>query len=333
MSSLINRENYEAFYLDYLEGNLNEEQRLAFLSFLKQHPEFKIDEELIFLSEENDQPLDSSFLSSLKVFDHTESITPANCESFMIADIEGILPLTKKIELKDFLANHPELQVDYKLFQYTRLKADSSIIFEEKSRLKKGIIIPIYIKFAAVAASILLALLFIPFDQQQSQNTFGMAGEQPVEDSLQNADHSEEIDSIHQKNINKVNPFTNRKTEKKNYRQELSQQSPVLIAELQPKRITEISLGKIEKTLESLSFNTATSLVKQHTSDAHYLAFEEMKNPVPIITTEINNRTADHTVDFRAAKATKNKQGGFYLKIGNVEISRKVAPVNDIASN
>ena len=50
--------------------------------------------------------------------------------------------------------------------------------------------------------------------------------------------------------------------------------------------------------------------------------FQDMKNPISPIT----NRLADlvkKEVDFRTAKASNKKSGGFYVKIGKFEISHK----------
>ena len=44
MNQLITEENYESFYLDFLEGNLNQEDTNAMLAFLDEHPMFKLED-------------------------------------------------------------------------------------------------------------------------------------------------------------------------------------------------------------------------------------------------------------------------------------------------
>ena len=39
--------NYEAYYLDLLEGNLSEEDTALLLDFLEQHPHLKLDHEFM----------------------------------------------------------------------------------------------------------------------------------------------------------------------------------------------------------------------------------------------------------------------------------------------
>ena len=47
-----------------------------------------------------------------------------------------------------------------------------------------------------------------------------------------------------------------------------------------------------------------------------------MKNPIPIITNTISEKT-NTPVDFKTGKATETEKGGFFLKIGKFEISHK----------
>ena len=62
--------NYEAFYLDYLEGNLSQEDNALFLAFLSQHPELKMDEEEIdFLLPIEEVSLTTNFKAGLKAID------------------------------------------------------------------------------------------------------------------------------------------------------------------------------------------------------------------------------------------------------------------------
>ena len=45
MIKKINIFNYEAYYLDYLEGNISEEDAAVLLDFLDKHPELKMEDE------------------------------------------------------------------------------------------------------------------------------------------------------------------------------------------------------------------------------------------------------------------------------------------------
>ena len=68
--SLINKNNYEAFFLDYYEGNLTTEQVAELLLFIEQHPEHKEEfesfENISLVPEKNSFSVKSSLKISLK---------------------------------------------------------------------------------------------------------------------------------------------------------------------------------------------------------------------------------------------------------------------------
>jgi hypothetical protein len=50
---ILNRNNYEAVYLDFLEGRLNESHTILLMTFLDQFPELSIDNELVTLEQKS----------------------------------------------------------------------------------------------------------------------------------------------------------------------------------------------------------------------------------------------------------------------------------------
>src|SRR5687768_17186312 len=89
MKKLIHIDNYESFYLDYLEGTLSGEERIAFEEFLAAHPECRVDEELVILDEAPEQ-LDPFQKLLLKKEDLT-FVSVENLEYFAIGRIEEVL--------------------------------------------------------------------------------------------------------------------------------------------------------------------------------------------------------------------------------------------------
>lgn len=324
MSAIITFENYEAFYLDYLEGNLDKEQAAAFKLFLEQHPELKIEDELNLTLEDTNTTLDKSFLDSIKVFDVWETISEDNCEKFMIASVEKIIPATKQVELNDFLAKHTDLRADYTYFQQTKLVADSEIVYTEKAKLKHGIVIPIYAKMMAVAASIILIIMLIPF--QNSKEPLNLAQKRNL---IKPKNKVEQTILVHN---TQILPAEVTRKEKRKIEKSLTEESALTVASithLEPLKITKISSNSSSDEIAFASFPVTNEKVSEE-ENSTYLAVNEMKNPISFVTNEINTRFKTD-VDLRTAKATKNKQGGFYLKIGKFEISRKVKPVEELA--
>ncbi|MFN5417818.1 MAG: hypothetical protein ACK5B9_12240 [Flavobacteriia bacterium] len=330
MNVIINIENYEAFYLDFLEGNLNEEETRAFELFLEQHPDLKVDEELPNLSEELNSALDQDFLSSMKMFDVTENITENNCEQFMIASVEEILPAAKKIELNDFLAKRNDLRSEFAFYEKTKLVADLNVIYTEKSSLKKGFVIPMYAKYVAVAASLIMVFLFFPTTNSVKENYFTARREKPElnpkneknEKTVVVGDDivTENIQVASLNNIPKTNIY---KEVKKNSEEKIE----ILNTYLNPLKINSIPVN-YSVELAQFQFTKIEKQENQIDENSTFVAVNEMKNPIPFVTREINTRF-NTNLDIRTAKASKKKQGGFYFKLGKLEISRKITPVQE----
>jgi mRNA-degrading endonuclease YafQ of YafQ-DinJ toxin-antitoxin module len=149
----INRHNYEAYFLDYLEGNLSAEDKQDLFSFLDKNPDLKSELEIDL----NDVSLNPSAIvfenkESLKTED--ESILNLNtADNWMLESVEKNLTASKQKELEDFVRKH-QLEKTYTAYQSTVLKPDLNLVFEDKQRLKveTGIVIPLYMRVASIAA-------------------------------------------------------------------------------------------------------------------------------------------------------------------------------------
>ncbi len=161
--------NYEVFYLDFLEGNLSEEDAALLLVFLDENPHLKVeDEKLPILGNENPS-LDANFKANLKqlVFNET-AITLNNSEQFLIAETENLLSEEKKAELTSFVSKHPELALTQKIYSATHLVADKSIVFADKESLKqsKKIVLWPFISLA-IAASVAILFFVMEFNYKR----------------------------------------------------------------------------------------------------------------------------------------------------------------------
>lgn len=139
----INRDNCEAYFLDFYEGRLTPAQAEQLFAFLDEHSDLKE----IFESYESmtlDPFIDSIDFPSkeeLKRFaDLPRTINEANAEEFFIASAEGLLDAHRTKELDAFLAAHPERRAEFELYAKTRLQPEP-VIFENKASLKKTALI------------------------------------------------------------------------------------------------------------------------------------------------------------------------------------------------
>ncbi len=327
MSLMINIENYEVFYLDYLEGNLSEEETRAFLLFLEENPHLKAEEELTSFVLEENQNLDSIFIADLKVFDKTASITAENHENFMIASVENILSATKQIELKDFISKDDNYASEFALYQQTKLEADTNIVYSEKSKLRRGIIVPMYVKLVSIAA--VLAIIFLAIPNQEMKFDSVKMGSRILP-----KDNETSTSSVSSQKVilsKEKQTFVQKTKDLQTQKVELAEINKMELKKVSP---VDFKVENSEVMPLNLSHAVSQNKVLENTDEENstYLAFEEMKNPAPIVTNTLSQKFKT-LVDFRTAKATTKKQGGFYIKIGKLSISRKTGTQDVLAVN
>lgn len=83
-----------------------------------------------------------------------------NYEERFVDYMEGQLDATEMREVEAFVAQHPELEEDFKLFCSSKLTPDTTIVFTQKEKLtkSKATVMPLFIRVAAIAASIALLI-------------------------------------------------------------------------------------------------------------------------------------------------------------------------------
>ncbi len=153
----IDRNNYEPFFMDYLDGNLTAGE---------------IDELIDFLSKNNDLAEELKDLDKIRINDENtlkyegksllknDLDMPDVFEEQCIRYIEGdITPGEKKILLRE-IRNNPEAKKELTLFQSTISAPDNSVTYKPKNKLLKNEN-PIVLRWWNVAA--IIVLMFIVF--------------------------------------------------------------------------------------------------------------------------------------------------------------------------
>lgn len=163
----INRENYEAYFIDYLEGNLNEGLVDDFIEFIKLNPDLK-DELDLFESLEA--------VPETIAFGKKEGLYKAKYDSetafnnAAIARIEGDITEKENLEFQNYLKEHPEKKNEVTLFSHTKLHPDESIHFNKKNKLyRKSLGKIILLWSGSVAAILILALAIFTFMDKTSE--------------------------------------------------------------------------------------------------------------------------------------------------------------------
>jgi len=175
--AIITRHNYEAFFIDYIEGNLNFSRKKEFYSFLESNPDIK--EELQSWEEVKINPEKNIEFPEKNTLKKTHSVFPKESpfEELCIAKTEGDLTIKEASLFDQYIKEEPEKAKLYNLYKKTKLTPDKSIVFPEKEKLKvqKSKLVKLanvnYQYILAFAASIALIIgLIFNFSTNSSTN-------------------------------------------------------------------------------------------------------------------------------------------------------------------
>ncbi len=224
----INKNNYEAFFLDYHEGNLSPHQVADLLLFLEQHPELKEDfENFENITLQNISPVTFENKNELKkdLSSVISSRSDGSWDELMIASVEEVLTKGESILLDQQLSVDAKLQHDFLLYQKTKLAADTSIIFENKESLKRKEkkIIPLFYYVAAAASILLIMGLFFIFNNSSEQKLAEEKVQSSVNEHLSIAENNKE-----EKAFTNASPLSALVIKTKISKNEISGQSSVI---------------------------------------------------------------------------------------------------------
>lgn len=352
MSVQIDMTNYEAFYLDYLEGNLSGDALAAFEAFLSEHPELAIDNEPLPKLEAETVSYDPIQKLALKKSIDLNDLNGETIEFFLIAREEGLLNSDQKAQLNHWLEANAHYRQDADVYALVQLEADTTEVFEHKSTLRKtggGRIIPMWWTGAAVAAGLALLITI-------GLSTGGTETNDPANGGLSAANKkpvpTEQVDPKNggnnastgtdanpeikpRKNAGSNNQQQKRtngseqpKTPVKPRRPAYQPNNPLLretvLASLEKRNATLHTGNKTVEPMPAIAPQPQTHPVKNEApqSDMAWVPVDQMKNPIQPVTQTLSN-TLNTPVDFRTAKASKRKGGGFYLKIGKLQVSHQ----------
>jgi hypothetical protein len=172
----ITRENYESYFLDYLEGNLKEELIDQFLDFLNQNQDLK---EELQLFDNFRLPEEEIVFPGKEQLHKGVADENAALENNLIACMEGDLEDQERHSFENYLAIHPELKSEYNLFFKTRMVPDSAIRFPDKKKLYRKSGSVILINWVGRAAA-LIVLFWGINSLLQKENPSGKTSNQAI---------------------------------------------------------------------------------------------------------------------------------------------------------
>lgn len=155
----INRNNYEEYFLLYTDNELDAQERMAVEEFAAGNPDLQ--EELIQLQQYRMVPEKITFPGKENLLRQTGNgfIHTANHEACFLLYADNELTGQQRMQVEQFVQDHPGLQEEFALISKAVLTPDTSIVFPEKKRLYRhehDKVIPFAWREIAAAAAIVL---------------------------------------------------------------------------------------------------------------------------------------------------------------------------------
>jgi anti-sigma factor RsiW len=172
----IHIDNYDEYFLLYVDQELTAQERKDVEAFLLAHPELK--PELDMYLETRLTPDTVSFKGKEELFRSADEIHADNIEELQIQWIDGELSASRVAEVEAFTMSNPEAMQNLALLKQTKLW-EETIVFPDKASLyrhedKPAVVFQMrWIRVAVAAAVILLAGLLWLNRQPAAETTIG----------------------------------------------------------------------------------------------------------------------------------------------------------------
>jgi hypothetical protein len=134
--AVITRDNYEAFFVMYVDDELNATERKAVEQFIEQNPD--LEEEMVMLQQSVLRADDHIVFEQKELLfkgDEHTSINEQNCEEYFVRYGDDELTNAEKEKVEQFVYYHPKYQADFELIQQVKLVPDNNLSFPDKTYL------------------------------------------------------------------------------------------------------------------------------------------------------------------------------------------------------
>ena len=232
--SLITKNNYEAFLLDYVEGNLSPEHTAELMLFFENNPTLKEDLdgfEILSLHPSNESLVDKK---ALKIDE--DKVTALTFDDFAIAEIEGLNSDQQSKEFAAYLKQNRDKQKEFEAYQKTKLIAPN-VVFENKPALKRDQkVIPLYWWYTSAAAVILALFLLKGINWSDEKVTPIIANE--IESVETDKTPINNVETVVEEHLIAEEPEVNEQLEKEDkIIVQPKRQEPILVQEKEPEII------------------------------------------------------------------------------------------------
>lgn len=155
----INRNNYEQYFLLWVDGELSPEEMDAVQRFIVEHPD--LSEELALLQDTKLVPDDAIIFTQKDQLlkQSNNEITLSNYETWFLLYIDHELSAINQQKVELFVLQHPSLQAEFELLQQTILVPEEWVfqnkeVLYKKEDQKRPVVFMRWMRYAAAAAVI-----------------------------------------------------------------------------------------------------------------------------------------------------------------------------------
>src|SRR5579863_6865585 len=128
---MVNRNNYEEYFLLYTDNELSDVQRIAVEEFIKVNPDLR--GELITLQQLKLKPEQNIFFGDKDVLlrkpDGNAIINNNNYEEYFLLYADSELNADQKKMVEEFVSNNAPLRAEFELLLITQVGPDNNIVF------------------------------------------------------------------------------------------------------------------------------------------------------------------------------------------------------------
>jgi len=332
---MITRENYESYYIDFLDGTLSDEAQAAFVLFLEENPDLQLEDDSLPQLNSISDEMGTLEKQLMKKSEEPLIISHQTIEYALIAQVEKQLNPDEEKNLQLWLINHPEYKKEQTLYQKTIVSSNALTFGNKEELYQKTRIVPLWLSSSAVAASIVTVIGISVFF---SVNKFQVS-------SANVPKFSKEWLHKTKKPENKITPLNPTSVDRTYSKNDTFKISPIVKKDIIEKKQDDKQNNKQDKNTpptkspnQNITNERGTLLPKQpeiaegimektvpvKTDDVaeNYVAWSSMSNPIEPITNSLSKKL-NTTIDFRRQKESKGKESGFFLKIGKFELSNK----------
>lgn len=346
--AIITRDNYEMYFVMYVDNELSATDRKTVERFVQQNPD--LEEEMVML-QQSVLRADNNIVFEQKelLFKSTAEaiqINELNYEEYFVLYGDDELTNEEKDKVEQFVYKHPQYQVEFELIQQVKLVPDKALTFPDKTYLyrteeddSRVIAFPWWrLSAAAIAFVVIGNLAWYISSQHTGTNVAGTKGEtkptlkiimplpvDPYADSTPVAfDHPMEfpqtqIDSIEPIIINLEEYATNLKIRKKNISDSSNIQQPIYVKQESDQQ-PEAPAGREEKTLTPKPVYTVLDNTNETPVVKSGLIKRTINEPLAVNTVaeKPGNENDQSQQAILTASINKTPLRGFFRKVSRV---------------